>query len=77
VVQRERYLLQYYLYTVALHRYLSLRLPNYDYAQHFGGVFYLFVRGMRPDWGQMGVFYDMPSQDLILALSDVFGLMKI
>lgn len=77
VVQRERYLLQYHLYTVALHRYLSLRLPNYDYAQHFGGVFYLFVRGMRPDWQQMGVFYDMPSQDLILALSDVFGLMKI
>ncbi|MCV6636118.1 exodeoxyribonuclease V subunit beta [Candidatus Albibeggiatoa sp. nov. NOAA] len=75
VVQRERYLLQYYIYTVALHRYLSLRVPHYDYAQHFGGVYYLFVRGMRPEWGQeVGIFYDMPSKELIEALSELFGI---
>lgn len=44
-----RYDLQYLLYTVALHRYLEQRLPGYDYAQHFGGVLYLFLRGMAPD----------------------------
>ena len=37
---------QYLLYTVALHRYLSSRLPDYDYDRHFGGVYYLFVRGV-------------------------------
>jgi exodeoxyribonuclease V beta subunit len=46
---REAYVLQYLIYTVALHRYLRLRLPDYDYERHFGGVFYLFLRGMRPE----------------------------
>jgi len=77
VVQRERYLLQYHIYSVALHRYLSLRLAHYCYEQHFGGVYYLFVRGMRPEWGnQTGIFYDMPSEDLVIALSELFGISK-
>ncbi len=43
------YPLQALLYSVALHRYLRWRLPDYDPAVHLGGVTYLFVRGMRPD----------------------------
>ncbi|MCE2461161.1 MAG: PD-(D/E)XK nuclease family protein, partial [Pseudomonadales bacterium] len=39
-----RYPLQYLLYLVALNRYLSVRLPGYDYDQHVGGAFYLFLR---------------------------------
>jgi exodeoxyribonuclease V beta subunit len=49
------YQLQYHLYTVALHRYLAQRLESYEYERHFGGVFYLFLRGVDPsagpDWG--------------------------
>ena len=41
-----RYDLQYQLYTLALHRYLRHRLPDYDYRRHFGGVIYLFLRGV-------------------------------
>ncbi len=44
-----RYDLQYLVYTVALHRYLRTRIPGYDYDKHFGGVLYLFLRGMAPD----------------------------
>jgi len=33
------YFLQYHLYLIALHRYLMLRLPDYRYETHFGGVF--------------------------------------
>ena len=40
------YPLQALLYSVALHRYLRWRLPDYDPARHLGGVAYLFVRGM-------------------------------
>jgi exodeoxyribonuclease V beta subunit len=42
------YVLQSLLYTVALHRHLRLRLgaSRYAYEQNFGGVLYLFVRGM-------------------------------
>jgi exodeoxyribonuclease V beta subunit len=40
------YPLQALLYSVALHRYLRWRLPDYDPIEHLGGVAYLFVRGM-------------------------------
>ncbi|GHT92455.1 RecBCD enzyme subunit RecB [Betaproteobacteria bacterium] len=49
------YHLQHLLYTVALHRHLGLSVENYDYARHFGGVLYLFVRGVRPTWQLEGV----------------------
>lgn len=74
VMKRERYVWQYYLYTVALHRYLSHRLPNYDYEQHFGGVYYLFLRGIQADSEKnYGVFYDYPQPQLIQALSAYLG----
>lgn len=58
------YRLQYYIYTMALVRYLRQRLPNFSYADHFGGVFYLFLRGMRRH-RSTGVYYDRPSQSII------------
>jgi exodeoxyribonuclease V beta subunit len=70
VMVQEHYILQYHIYCVALHQYLQLRLPNYQYEQHFGGVFYLFVRGMRPEWGaDYGVYYDRPEAQLIYELT--------
>jgi len=71
---RALYNLQYYIYTIALHKYLAGRIPDYDYDRHFGGVFYLFVRGMHPDHPGNGIFFDRPSRDLIEALSALFGL---
>jgi len=69
VMAHEAYYLQYLLYTLALHRYLSLRLPDYDYELHFGGVFYLFVRGMNPKTGSAcGVYWDKPAKQLIEAM---------
>ena len=41
------YTLQYHLYALALHRYLRQRLPDYRPEAHFGGVRYLFLRGMQ------------------------------
>ena len=69
VMDREWYFLQYHLYVVALHRHLTFRLPNYDYDRDFGGVFYIFLRGVDPDKdSKAGVYVDRPSRDLILAL---------
>lgn len=64
------YHLQYLLYTLALKRYLALRLPDFDYERDFGGVFYLFVRGVRPGWqrpdGQAaGVYFHRPAEAVI------------
>ena len=61
-----RYDLQYLLYVLALHRYLRQRLRDYDYNQHMGGVYYLFLRGMRPATGpRYGVHHDLPPHALI------------
>lgn len=61
------YYLQYLIYAVAVHRYLKARMPGYSYEQHFGGVVYLFLRGVR-EGAQHGVFFDRPSHALMLAL---------
>lgn len=66
------YYLQYMIYTVALHGFLQTRLRGYDYDQHFGGVFYLFVRGMDGK-STRGIFTDRPSKELTLALADYLG----
>ena len=67
------YPLQYLLYLVALHRYLGLRLPGYDYERHIGGVFYLFVRAMDPAAGMgRGVYFDRPDSSCMDALDTLF-----
>jgi exodeoxyribonuclease V beta subunit len=66
------YHLQALLYTVALHRYLKVRKPNYDYDMHLGGYLYLFVRGVRPTWrdgaSPAGVHARTPSRALVETL---------
>jgi len=57
------YNLQYRIYTAALVRYLRVRLNSFDYERHFGGVFYIFLRGVRPRMGsRYGIFWDRPSK---------------
>jgi exodeoxyribonuclease V beta subunit len=66
---RDHYLLQYHLYSVALHRLLRARLPGYEYDRHFGGVYYLFLRGVAPEeMPGAGVYYDRPSPRLLTVL---------
>ena len=73
-MRRHHYDLQYLVYAVALHRHLRQRLPDYDYARHFGGVYYFFVRGMTPATGlARGVFFDRPTAGTIAALDAVFA----
>ena len=66
------YPLQYLLYTVALNRYLSLRVAGFDYASHFGGVRYLFLRGIDPQRGEeFGIFRDLPPAGLMRELTEL------
>lgn len=63
------YHLQYHLYVVAIHKYLAARLPGYRYDSHFGGVFYLFLRGVDPVGGSAyGIYRHRPSEATIEAL---------
>jgi exodeoxyribonuclease V beta subunit len=76
---KKGYILQILVYSVALHRYLKWRQPEYDPEKHLGGAAYLFVRGMigfetnespaRP----YGVYFWRPPTKLILALDALFA----
>ncbi|HEX9655166.1 MAG TPA: hypothetical protein VGA99_15775, partial [bacterium] len=62
------YFLQYDLYTVALDRFLRLRYPGYRYEDHFGGVYYIFLRGLSPN-ANTGIYFDRPAPAFIERLS--------
>jgi exodeoxyribonuclease V beta subunit len=67
------YYLQALLYCVAIHRYLARRIPQYSYERHFGGLLYLFVRGVRPRWidekgAQTGVWFHRPDAATLASL---------
>ncbi len=59
-----RYDLQYQIYALALHRFLRSRLANYQYDQHFGGVYYLFLRGMDGQ-SDHGIFSAKPTLEFL------------
>ncbi len=65
------YILQYYIYTLALHKYLGTRIKGYSYEKHFGGVFYIFLRGISEKVNaNNGIFYDRPKYKAIEIIGD-------
>ena len=67
------YFLQYLFYPVALVKFLRRTFGKFDaedYRDRFGGVYYLFLRGIRA--GQSpngdGVFFTRPDFELVTAL---------
>ncbi|MDU1875736.1 exodeoxyribonuclease V subunit beta [Citrobacter sp.] len=72
-MQAHRYDLQYQLYTLALHRYLRHRISDYDYERHFGGVIYLFLRGVDGEDPQQGIYATRPDGELIALMDEMFA----
>ena len=72
-MQAHRYDLQYQLYTLALHRYLRHRIADYDYERHFGGVIYLFLRGVDSENPQQGIYATRPDGELIALMDEMFA----
>lgn len=71
-MREHRYALQYLLYSVALQRYLKRRIgASYCYAEHFGGVYYLFLRGLGLAPGS-GIHFTLPPALLIEQLDQLF-----
>lgn len=66
-IKNHSYHLQYLIYTVALYKYLKHSVENFSYDD-FGGVHYLFVRGMD---GESGNYFDLPDKALIDELIEV------
>ena len=72
-MQSHRYDLQYQLYTLALHRYLRHRIADYDYQRHFGGVIYLFLRGVEPGNPEQGIYTTRPDAELVDKMDALFA----
>ncbi len=66
------YHLQYLIYTYAVQKYLRFKLPHFDYKRDFGGVIYLFVRGIRQGTTN-GIFYQKPTMEQVKKMEKVFG----
>jgi exodeoxyribonuclease V beta subunit len=78
VMEKELYILQYHIYAFALHQFLGVRIKDYHYDDHFGGVFYLFLRGIDPGKGpEYGLFFDRPESGLINDLSHYMAWREI
>lgn len=69
-MRENNYHLQYHLYTVAASKYLKQCLPNFDYEKYFGGVIYLFVRGVRKG-KDAGIFLTKPAREKIALLNQI------
>lgn len=63
-MQAHRYDLQARIYAAALKRALAAREPQRDWEASFGGVFYLFLRGMAPGSSD-GIHFSRPAIDEI------------
>ncbi|OTG64545.1 exonuclease V subunit beta [Acinetobacter sp. ANC 3903] len=66
------YWLQAGLYLVALHRYLSVQMQDYDIEKHLGGASYLYLRGMNGQ-AEQGFYHWKPEAEFILRLDAILG----
>jgi exodeoxyribonuclease V beta subunit len=78
-MEKSHYPLQALFYCVALHRFMTHRVPDYDIDRDLGGAAYLFVRGMvgvdTPvvNGIRNGVLAWRPSTQTILAVDAILG----
>ena len=88
-INKKLYSLQYLLYTVAFWHFLKERqgieLTEENYRKHFGGVLYLFVRGMAAPLETMteterqlcqkrGIYYTLPPFGLLCELKELLDI---
>jgi exodeoxyribonuclease V beta subunit len=64
-MKESNYNLQYMIYTVAVKRWLENRISDFKYDEHFGGVIYIFLRGIRADNSNRGIFFTRPDKSLV------------
>lgn len=74
-MQKNYYDLQYLIYSLALHRYLKQTLVDYDVNKHFGGVYYLYLRGMTNESGHKGagVYFSAVTEQELDELDALFS----
>lgn len=74
-IEHSHYDLQYLIYSLALHRQLQFTLPGYDVEKHFGGIYYLYLRGMTddPQYQGCGVYHREITPKELTQLDNIFA----
>jgi exodeoxyribonuclease V beta subunit len=73
-MNESNYHLQYCIYTVAMKRFLESKLgDSFDYNKHFGGVIYLFLRGVRKG-ASTGIYTNKLSLEKVEKLEGILNL---
>ncbi|WP_343189364.1 exodeoxyribonuclease V subunit beta [Buchnera aphidicola] len=70
---KNKYDLQYKIYSIALHKYLKKKKKKYKFKKHFGGIYYIFLRGINKNKKNNGIFYLLPKYKLIKKLNKIFN----
>jgi exodeoxyribonuclease V beta subunit len=72
-MNESNYHLQYLIYAIALDKYLTSKLPGFDFEQQFGGVIYLFLRGNR-ERQQTGIYTQKVTKEELKRLNNALKL---
>jgi len=67
------YYLQGCLYALALRRSMQSRWPEWDYEQHFGGIYYVYLRGVDPEKPGQGIARFRPPATMLDAMEAALG----
>lgn len=72
-MKASNYSLQYMIYTIAVKRWLETRIDDFDYNKQFGGIIYIFLRGVR-EGQETGIYTAKPTFEKIEHLERLFKL---
>lgn len=76
-MRRHAYPLQYLVYTCTLVEFLRQRMGRFgaqEYQQYFGGVFYLFLRGIDPQYPSRGIVKARPEYEDIEKMLEMMAI---
>lgn len=71
-MKKHCYYLQYMIYLAAFDKYMKQADPAYSYEKDFGGIRYVFLRGVKAGSGEYGIFYDRPEESLLREFQKLF-----
>ena len=74
-MNESNYHLQYLIYCVAVRKYLASVKNDFDYEKHFGGVIYLFLRGVRAE-KDSGIYHFRPSMEQLDKMEKIMKIEK-
>ena len=70
-MKEANYDLQYMIYAVALHKHLAVTIKNYSFKKHFGGICYIFLRGVD-EKGENGIYFKELDESIVTELANCF-----